>query len=131
MPARILIVDDAAFMRLLVKKALVPAGFEIAGEAANGAEAVRMYAQLKPDLVTIDMVMPEVDGIEAIRRIRAADPKAKLVVVSAVDQRENLLEAIRLGAADYIVKPFDAERVISAVRRALGIQAATPVGAAS
>jgi two-component system chemotaxis response regulator CheY len=128
MAARILVVDDAAFMRHLVKKCLTQAGFEVAGEAGNGAEAEAQYAELKPDLVTLDMVMPEVDGLEAIRRIRKLDPKAKIVVVSAVDQRENLLEAIRLGATDYIVKPFDADRVSTAVCRALGV---TPQSAGS
>lgn len=125
MSARILVVDDAAFMRHLVKRCLTQGGFEIVGEASNGAEAADKYKDLKPDLVTLDMVMPEVDGLEAIRRIRALDGKARIVVVSAVDQRENLLEAIRLGASDYIVKPFDAERVTSAVNRALGITAKT------
>ncbi len=119
MSARILVVDDAQFMRHLLKKCLTGAGFEIAGEAANGAEAVTRYCELKPDLVTLDMVMPEVGGLEAIRRIRAVDAKARIVIVSAVDQRENLLEAVRLGASDYIVKPFDAERVAAAVCRAL------------
>lgn len=125
MSARILVVDDAAFMRHLVKRCLSQAGFEVVGEASNGSEAADKYKDLKPDLVTLDMVMPEVDGLEAIRRIRALDGKARIVVVSAVDQRENLLEAIRLGASDYIVKPFDAERVTSAVNRALGITAKT------
>lgn len=119
MSARILVVDDAQFMRHLLKKCLTGAGFEIAGEAGNGAEAVTKYCELKPDLVTLDMVMPEVGGLEAIRRIRAVDDKARIVIVSAVDQRENLLEAVRLGASDYIVKPFDAERVAAAVCRAL------------
>lgn len=121
MSARVLIVDDAQFMRHLLKKCITGAGFEVAGEAGNGAEAVTKYSELKPDIVTLDMVMPEVGGIEAIKRLRALDPKAVIVVVSAIDQRENLLEAIRLGAADYIVKPFDAERVTTAVCRALNI----------
>jgi len=128
MSARILVVDDAAFMRSLVKRCLVSAGFEVIGEAANGGEAEKLYAELKPDLVTLDMVMPEVDGLEAIRRLRRMDPKAKIVVVSAIDQRDNLLEAIRLGASDYIVKPFDAERVATAVRRALGLNDSLPAG---
>lgn len=130
MAARILIVDDAQFMRHLLKKCLVEAGFEIAGEAANGAEAVTRYAECRPDLVTLDMVMPEVGGLEAIRRLRAADPKATIIVVSAIDQRENLLEAVRLGAADYIVKPFDAERVAAAVCRALKIPLPVAAGKA-
>ncbi len=120
MAATILIVDDAAFMRAMLKRILEDAGFEIVGEAVNGREAVQLYEELNPDLVTLDMVMPEMGGMEALQAIRAHDRKAKVVIVSAVDQRENLLEAIRSGATEYIVKPFDESRVMKAVRRALG-----------
>jgi len=120
MHARILIVDDAPFMRRLVRTCLSQAGHEVVGEASNGAEAATRFGALRPDLVTLDMIMPEVDGIEAIRRIRAIDSQARIVVVSAVEERNALLEAIRLGAMDYIVKPFDAGRVAAAVNRALG-----------
>ena len=119
MAARILIVDDAQFMRHMLKKILTETGFEIAGEASNGAEAIDLYKELKPDLVTLDVVMPEVNGLEALKAIRELDPEAKVVMVSAVDQRESLLEAIRAGASDYVVKPFDGQRVASAVHRAL------------
>ncbi|MCH8881318.1 MAG: response regulator [Planctomycetes bacterium] len=120
MAATILIVDDAAFMRAMLKRILEDAGFEIVGEAVNGREAVQLYEELNPDLVTMDMVMPEMGGMEALQAIRGRDHKAKVVIVSAVDQRENLLEAIRSGATEYIVKPFDESRVMKAVRRALG-----------
>ncbi len=120
MAARILIVDDARFMRYMLKKVLTETGFEIAGEAGNGAEAIDLYKELKPDLVTLDVVMPEVNGLEALKSIRELDPEAKVVMVSAIDQRESLLEAIRAGASDYVVKPFDGQRVAAAVHRALG-----------
>ncbi len=120
MAATILIVDDAAFMRAMLKRILKAAGYEIVGEAVNGREAVQLYEELNPDLVTLDMVMPEMGGMEALQAIRGRDHEAKVVIVSAVDQRENLLEAIRSGATEYIVKPFDESRVMKAVRRALG-----------
>lgn len=125
MSARILIVDDAPFMRAMLKKIFLENGFEIAGEAANGKEAVELYQELKPDLVTLDMVMPEMGGMEALHAIHSGDPNAKVMIVSAVDQRENLLEAIRSGATEYVVKPFDAQRVLAAVNRALNRSAAT------
>ncbi len=120
MKHRILIVDDARFMRHMLKRVLLEAGFEVVGEAADGAEAVALYQTLKPDLVTLDVVMPELNGLEALHQIREIDADAKVVMVSAIDQRDNLLEAIRAGALDYVVKPFDAQRVSAAVHRALG-----------
>ena len=124
MAFRILIVDDAPFMRAMLKRILDGNDFEVVGEAANGREGVELYSSLKPDLVTLDMVMPEMSGMEALQQIRGSDPKARVVVISAVDQRENLLEAIRSGAAEYIIKPFDDQRVLSAVRRALDVATA-------
>ena len=124
MAARILIVDDATFMRMVLRRILEAAGFEILGEAANGKEAVEMYEQLEPDLVTLDMVMPGMGGMEALQAIRGKDPQAKVVIVSAVDQRENLLEAIRSGATEYIVKPFNEQQVLKAANRALGLSPA-------
>ena len=121
MAARILIVDDAVFMRVMLRPILESNGFEIAGEACNGREAVELYEELKPDVVTMDMVMPEMGGMEALQIIRGRNPNAKIVIVSAVDQRENLLEAIRSGATEYIVKPFNEPRVLKAINRALGI----------
>jgi two-component system chemotaxis response regulator CheY len=104
---RLLVVDDALIMRAMIKDVARHAGWDIAGEAANGAEAVARYRELKPDLVTLDIVMPEMDGVEALRTIRAEDPKATVVMVSAIDQRAKLTECIQLGARDFVVKPFD------------------------
>lgn len=106
---RLLVVDDALIMRTMIKDIARRAGWEIAGEATTGAEAVARYRELKPDLVTLDIVMPEMDGVEALRTIRGADPQARIVMVSAVDQRAKLAECIQLGAHDFIVKPFDRE----------------------
>jgi two-component system, chemotaxis family, chemotaxis protein CheY len=108
---RLLIVDDAMFMRKLIRGVAIEAGWEVAGEAGNGEEAIALYAQLKPDLVTMDLVMPVMGGLEALRQIRALDPKARVVVVTALDQKQALMESIRDGAIDFIVKPFERERV--------------------
>ncbi len=89
-------------------------------ECSNGREAVEKYKELKPDLVTMDIIMPEMDGIQSLEEILTFDPNAKVVMVTAIDQRESLMKAIRLGATDYIVKPFEADRVMSAVQKALG-----------
>lgn len=104
---RLLVVDDALIMCAMIKDVARHAGWEIAGEAANGAEAVARYRELKPDLVTLDIVMPEMDGVEALCTIRAEDPAARVVMVSAIDQRAKLTECIQLGARDFVVKPFD------------------------
>lgn len=104
---RLLVVDDALIMRAMIKDVARHAGWDIAGEAANGVEAVARYRELKPDLVTLDIVMPEMDGVEALRTIRSEDPAAMVVMVSAIDQRAKLTECIRLGARDFVVKPFD------------------------
>ena len=109
--ARILIVDDAAFMRMMLKDILTKGGFEIAGEAADGNEAVAKYNELKPDLVTLDITMPNKDGIQALKEIKAADPNATCVMCSAMGQS---------GAKDFIVKPFQADRVIESIRKVLG-----------
>ncbi len=109
---RLLVVDDAMIMRKLIRDVAVEAGWELVGEAANGAEAVALYEKLRPDLVTMDLVMPIMGGNEALRRIRAVDPHARVVVVTALDQKETLTESIRDGAIDFIVKPFDRERII-------------------
>jgi two-component system chemotaxis response regulator CheY len=110
---RLLIVDDALFMRKMISGVAAEAGWEVAGEAADGAEAVSLYQQLHPDLVTMDLVMPVMGGLEALRQIRALDPDAKVVVVTALDQKQALMESIRDGAIDFIVKPFERERVLS------------------
>lgn len=120
MGKRIMIVDDAPIVRLMLKDILVFNGYEVIAECVNGMEAVEKYKELSPDLVTCDIVMPEKDGIEALGDILEHDPNAKVVMVTAVDQRESLMKAIRKGATDYIVKPFENERVLSAVKNALG-----------
>jgi two-component system chemotaxis response regulator CheY len=114
---RLLVVDDALFMRKLICGVAAEAGWEVAGEAGDGAEAVAMYQRLRPDLVTLDLVMPVMGGLEALRQIRAADPGARVVVVTALDQKQALLDSIRDGAIDFIVKPFDRERVINLLKK--------------
>lgn len=117
---RVLIVDDALFMRRLIRGALEPLGFEIAGEAVNGADGVEKFKALQPDLVTMDIVMPEKDGIEALREIRTLEPGARVIMITAVDQRDSMLQAMKLGVSDFVVKPFDEDRIISAAEKALG-----------
>ena len=109
----LLVVDDALFMRKLICGVATEAGWEVVAEAANGAEAVSLYNQHRPDLVTMDLVMPVMGGLEALRRIRAADPHAQVVVVTALDQKQTLMDAIRDGAIDFIVKPFERHRVLA------------------
>lgn len=119
MSTRVLIVDDAKFMRHMIKTILTDIGFEVVGEAADGLEACTMYQELTPDVVTMDLVMPNLGGIDALKQIRAADPQAKVVMISAIDQREPLMEALKLGAADYVVKPFEKARVREAMQRVM------------
>jgi two-component system chemotaxis response regulator CheY len=119
MAKRVLVVDDANFMRTVVKDTLEPSGFQIAGEATNGAEAVTKYNELKPDLVTMDITMKVKDGVEAAKDILAADPNARIVMVTALGQEKMLLDCIALGVRDFVVKPFTSERIISAVQKAL------------
>ena len=111
MTKRVLIVDDALIMRRRIGDIATAAGWELAGEAGNGEEAVTMYEQVRPDLVTLDIVMPEVDGVTALKRLLELDPNARVVMISAVDQRDKLTECIRSGAIDFIVKPFNTERL--------------------
>jgi two-component system chemotaxis response regulator CheY len=116
----ILIVDDAAFMRMMIKDILVKNGFTIAGEAENGVQAVEKYRELTPDLVTMDITMPEMDGIDALKQIREINPGAKIIMCSAMGQQAMVIDAIQAGAKDFIVKPFQAERVIEAIQKVLG-----------
>jgi two-component system chemotaxis response regulator CheY len=111
MPKRLLIVDDALLMRRRIRDIAQESGWEVAGEAANGVEAVTLFQAARPDLMTLDIVMPEMDGVEALKRIMDLDPKARVVMISAVDQREKLTQCIEHGAIDFIVKPFDGERL--------------------
>ncbi|NCY02294.1 MAG: response regulator [Planctomycetia bacterium] len=110
---RLLVVDDALIMRAIIKDIAIKAGWEIAGEAGSGAECVARYRELRPDLVTLDIVMPEMDGVEALRQLRREDPAARVVMVTAIDQRAKLSECIQLGALDFVVKPFDKQRLTS------------------
>ena len=116
---KILIVDDAAFMRMMLKNILTSNGFEIVGEAENGVQAVEKYKELKPDLVTMDITMPEMDGIAAVKEIMKIDPNARIVMVSAMGQQVMVIEAIQAGAKDFVVKPFQPDRVLEAINKAL------------
>ena len=117
---KVLIVDDASVVRLLIKKALKQGDFEIVGEAANGIEAFAKYKELKPDIVTMDITMPEADGIQATKDIIAFDENAKIVMLSGIDQKEMLWKAIKAGAASYIVKPFENDRILSTLNEVTG-----------
>jgi two-component system, chemotaxis family, chemotaxis protein CheY len=117
--ARVLVVDDAAFMRKMVSDALAKGGHEVVGEAGNGVEAIARYQELKPDLMTLDITMPEKDGLAALADIMGVDPSARVVMCSALGQESKVLEAIKLGAKDFVVKPFQPDRVIEAVDKAL------------
>ena len=120
MAVRVLVVDDAAFMRMMVKDILSKNGYEVVGEAGNGMKAVEKYQELKPDLTTMDITMPEMDGITAVKEIKKIDANAKIVMCSAMGQQAMVIEAIQAGARDFIVKPFQADRVLEAVRKAVG-----------
>ncbi|WP_422927286.1 response regulator [Singulisphaera sp. PoT] len=109
---RLLIVDDALLMRKMIRDVAAQAGWDVAGEAKDGAEGVALYEKFRPDLVTMDVVMPNMSGLEALRRIRAVDPDARVVMVTALDQKETLMEAFRDGAIDFIVKPFEHGRIL-------------------
>lgn len=118
--SKILIVDDAAFMRMMLKDILTKNGYNVIGEASNGAEALTKYQELKPDLTTLDITMPEIDGITALKNIKAADPSAKIIMCSAMGQQAMVIESIQAGAKDFIVKPFQADRVVEAIKKVLG-----------
>ncbi len=120
MAHRILVVDDAAFMRMMIKDILTKNGFEVVGEAGDGAEAVEKYKELKPDLVTMDITMPEMDGITSLKKIKEIDPDAKVIMCSAMGQQAMVIDAIQAGAKDFIVKPFQADRVLEAINKTLG-----------
>ena len=120
MGKNILICDDAAFMRMMIKDILTKNGYEVVGEAANGAEGVEKYSQLKPDLVMMDITMPEMNGIDALKKIKENDSSANVIMCSAMGQQAMVIESIQAGAKDFIVKPFQVERVIEAVQKAIG-----------
>jgi two-component system chemotaxis response regulator CheY len=120
MAKRVLIVDDAIFMRNMIKDIFASGGFDVVGEAANGLEAVDRFKDLKPDLTTMDIVMPFKSGIDATREILRQDPKAIVVMCSALGQESLVMEAIEAGASDFIVKPFKADDVLAVVKKVLG-----------
>ncbi len=120
MAKNILIVDDAAFMRMMIKDILTKNGYNIAAEAENGKIAVDKYNEVKPDLVLMDITMPEMDGIQALKTIKGNDPNAMVIMCSAMGQQAMVIEAIQSGAKDFIVKPFQAERVLEAVKKVVG-----------
>ena len=120
MAKNILICDDAAFMRMMIKDILSKNGYNVAGEAENGAKAVEKYAELKPDLVLMDITMPEMDGLQALKEIKKLDGDAKIIMCSAMGQQAMVIESIQNGAKDFIVKPFQAERVLEAVKKVVG-----------
>jgi two-component system chemotaxis response regulator CheY len=117
--ARVLVVDDAAFMRKMVSDALVKGGHEVVGEAGNGNEAVARYQELRPEVTTLDITMPEKDGLQALQEIMALDPSARVIMCSALGQESKVLESIKIGAKDFVVKPFQPDRVLGAVDKAL------------
>ena len=120
MAIRVLIVDDAAFMRMMIKDILSKNGYEVVGEAENGQKAVEKFQELKPDLTTMDITMPEMDGITAVKEIKKIDANAKVIMCSALGQQAMVIEAIQCGARDFIVKPFQPDRVLEAVRKVIG-----------
>ena len=120
MGKRVLIVDDAAFMRMMIKDILTKNGYDVVGEAENGQVAVEKYRDLKPDLVTMDITMPNMDGITAIKKIMEKDPEARIVVVSAMGQKALVIEALNSGAKDFIVKPFQPDRIVEALQKVGG-----------
>ena len=119
MSKRVLIVDDALFMRTMLREIFVAAGWQVVAEADDGEQAIEIYQIQKPDLVTMDVVMPEMGGIEALKKILAQDPLARIVVCSALGQKRLILEAIQAGAKDFIVKPFQQEQVLEVVERVI------------
>lgn len=120
MAKNILVCDDAAFMRMMIKDILSKNGYNIVGEAENGAKAVEKYVETKPDLVLMDITMPEMDGIQALKKIKETDPGAKIIMCSAMGQQAMVIESIQSGAKDFIVKPFQPDRVLEAVKKVIG-----------
>jgi len=119
MRARVLIADDSAHMRTILKNALLRNGYDVVGEAEDGNEAVSLYDKLKPDVAAIDIKMPRMDGIEALKAIKSKHPDAKVVMISAMGQQKDVIEAMRAGASDFFIKPFIAEKVVEAMENAL------------
>ena len=120
MAKNILICDDAAFMRMMIKDILTKNGYNVAGEAENGLRGVEKYKEVNPDLVLMDITMPEMDGIQALREIKKVDPNASVIMCSAMGQQAMVIESIQSGARDFIVKPFQPDRVLEAVKKVIG-----------
>ncbi|MGZ0085256.1 response regulator [Caldibacillus thermoamylovorans] len=118
--ARVLVVDDAAFMRMMIKDILTKNGHEVVAEAADGRQAVEKYKETRPDIVTMDITMPEMDGIAALKEIKKIDSNAKIIMCSAMGQQAMVIDAIQAGAKDFVVKPFQADRVIEAINKTIG-----------
>ncbi|WP_442603599.1 response regulator [Paenibacillus sp. KN14-4R] len=112
---KIMVVDDTAFMRIMLKNFLTESGFEFITEASNGVEAIRLFKQYRPDIVIMDITMPDMNGIDALKEIKIMDPQAKVIMCSAMGQQELIVESIMAGASDFIVKPFQKERIVEAV----------------
>ena len=121
MASRVLIVDDLAFIKLIINDTLEKTGFEVAGEASNGVEAIEQYKRLQPDIVLMDITMPKMDGIQALQEIIKIDPQAKVIMCSALGQQKLIIQSIQLGAKDFIVKPFKPERIVGAIKKALNM----------
>jgi two-component system chemotaxis response regulator CheY len=121
MAVSILIVDDLAFIKIVLRDILLKAGFRVAGEASNGEEAIKLFQESRPDAVLMDITMPGMDGLTALKRIRDIDPAARVIICSALGQQRLILQAIQLGAKDFIVKPFQPQRVVNALKKALNI----------
>ncbi|MDX8365075.1 response regulator [Cytobacillus sp. IB215665] len=119
MSHKILIVDDAAFMRMMIKDILTKNGFEVVGEAADGVQAIEKFKEFQPDLITMDITMPEMDGITALKEIKKLNSNAKIIMCSAMGQQAMVIDAIQAGAKDFIVKPFQADRVLEAINKTL------------
>lgn len=124
MMARVLIADDALFARILLRKIFTDGGHEVIGEASTGREAVEKYAELRPDVVTLDIIMPDMDGIEALRKIKEIDPNARVVMITSVDSEKKVVECIEAGALGYIIKPFEPSQVLSEINRVLSKRSA-------
>jgi two-component system, chemotaxis family, chemotaxis protein CheY len=118
---RVLVVDDLAFIKLIIRDILEKRGFQVIGEASNGIEAIELYTKLKPDVVLMDITMPRMDGIQALSKIMELDKNAKVIMCSALGQQKLIVQAIKLGAKDFIVKPFKPERIIGAIKKTLNI----------
>ncbi|AUI35815.1 two-component system response regulator [[Bacillus] caldolyticus] len=118
--ARVLVVDDVAFMRMMIKDILTKNGHEVVAEAADGRQAIEKYKETQPDVVTMDITMPEMDGITALKEIKKIDSNAKVIMCSAMGQQAMVIDAIQAGAKDFVVKPFQADRVIEAINKTIG-----------